>query len=316
MMDGILNVYKEQGYTSFDVVAKLRGILKQKKIGHTGTLDPMAEGVLPVCLGKATKLSGMLTESDKRYEAVMLLGYDTDTEDVTGRVLSAGSCDVSDEDIKKVIESFVGEYEQLPPMYSAIKVSGKKLYEYARAGESVERTPRHVEIYSIDDINVYELDGSEAGLGSEFVIQDGGTYKCVSMMVHCSKGTYIRSICRDIGKRLGSFGTLMALKRKEAHGNKIEDALKLGEIQALYDKGELEGHIMPLDSLLKEYERADIREEFKNSLLNGNKLSDTYFEKPDTDRENAVRVYYDGTLCGLYQYEKKTGMFKPVKMFL
>lgn len=136
------------------------------------------------------------------------------------------------------------------------------------------------------------------------------------MMVHCSKGTYIRSLCRDIGKRLGSFGTLMALKRKEAHGNKIEDALKLGEIQALYDKGELEGHIMPLDSLLKEYERADIREEFKNSLLNGNKLSDTYFEKPDTDRENAVRVYYDGTLCGLYQYEKKTGMFKPVKMFL
>lgn len=316
MIDGILNVYKEQGYTSFDVVAKLRGILKQKKIGHTGTLDPMAEGVLPVCLGKATKLSGMLSESDKQYEAVMLLGYDTDTEDVTGRVLSAGASDISDEDIKNVIESFVGEYEQLPPMYSAIKIGGKKLYEYARAGESVERTARSVEIYSIEDISVYELDASSSGLGSEFVISNDGKYKCISMMVHCSKGTYIRSLCRDIGKKLGTFGTLMALKRKEAHGNKIEDALKLAEIKALYDKGELEGYIMPLDSLLQEYERADIREEFKNSLLNGNKLSGTYFEKPVTDRENAVRVYYDGALCGLYQYEKKTGMFKPVKMFL
>lgn len=316
MMDGILNVYKEQGYTSFDVVAKLRGILKQKKIGHTGTLDPMAEGVLPICLGKATKLSGMLSESDKQYVAVMLLGYDTDTEDVTGRVLSVGVSDISNEDIKNVIESFVGEYEQLPPMYSAIKIGGKKLYEYARAGESVERTPRHVKIYSVDDISVYELDASSVNLGSEFVIRDGGKYKCISMMVHCSKGTYIRSLCRDIGKKLGSFGTLMALKRKEAHGYKIEDAIKLEEIKAFYDKGELERYIMPIDSLLKEYERADIREEFKNSLLNGNKLSDTCFENVDTDRENAIRVYYDGNLYGLYQYEKKTGMFKPVRMFL
>ena len=316
MMDGILNVYKEQGYTSFDVVAKLRGILKQKKIGHTGTLDPMAEGVLPICLGKATKLSGMLSESDKQYVAVMLLGYDTDTEHVTGRVLSVGASDISNEDIKNVIESFVGEYEQLPPMYSAIKIGGKKLYEYARAGESVERTPRPVKIYSIEDISVYELDASSAGLGSEFVIQNNEKYKCISMMVHCSKGTYIRSLCRDIGKNLGSIATLMALKRKEAHGYKIEDAIKLDEIKAFYDKGELEGYIMPIDSLLKEYERADIREEFKNSLLNGNKLSDACFENADTDRENAFRVYYDGNLYGLYQYEKKTGMFKPVKMFL
>ncbi|MCM1288834.1 MAG: tRNA pseudouridine(55) synthase TruB [Clostridium sp.] len=316
MIDGILNVYKEKGYTSFDVVAKLRGILKQKKIGHTGTLDPMAEGVLPICLGKATKLSGMLLESDKQYEAVMLLGYDTDTEDVMGKVLAVGASDYPDREITSVIESFVGEYEQLPPMYSAIKIGGKKLYEYARAGEAVERTPRHVEIYSIDDISIYELDASAADLGSEFVIPNDGSYKCISMMVHCSKGTYIRSLCRDIGKKLGSYGTLMALKRKEAHGNKIEDAITLDTIKALYDKGGLMQYIMPIDSLLLDYVRADIREEFKNSLLNGNQLSDTFFEKSDTDREHAVRVYYDGTLYGLYQYEKGTGMFKPVKMFL
>ena len=149
MLDGFLNVYKEQGYTSFDVVAKLRGILKQKKIGHTGTLDPMAEGVLLVCLGQATKLSEMLIDKDKTYRCVMLLGKTTDTEDVTGKVLTE-TADIPDEaSVIETVNSFIGTYDQIPPMYSAIKVNGKKLYEYARQGIEIERSPREVTIFEL-----------------------------------------------------------------------------------------------------------------------------------------------------------------------
>mgnify|MGYP000056746179 CR=1 FL=1 len=189
MIDGILNVYKEQDYTSFDVVAKLRGILKQKKIGHTGTLDPMAEGVLLVCLGKATKLVDLLTEGDKCYRATMKLGYETDTEDVTGETIAEGDAAVlaqlTQADVKRAILSFIGKYDQIPPMYSAIKKDGKKLYEYARAGIEVKREPRPVEIYAIQDITKEADD----------------TY---SFDVYCSKGTYIRSLCRDIGRKLST----------------------------------------------------------------------------------------------------------------
>lgn len=154
MLDGFLNVYKEQGYTSFDVVAKLRGILKQKKIGHTGTLDPMAEGVLLVCLGQATKLSEMLIDKDKTYRCVMLLGKTTDTEDVTGKVL-AETADIPDEaSVIEAVNSFIGTYGQIPPMYSAIKVNGKKLYEYARQGIEIERSPREVTIFEVKIENV------------------------------------------------------------------------------------------------------------------------------------------------------------------
>ena len=147
MINGILNIYKEKGYTSHDVVARLRGIFGQKKIGHTGTLDPDAEGVLPVCLGRATKVCDLLTDKDKTYEAVLLLGKETDTQDITGTVLK--ECDpseITEETAKKCIESFIGEYDQIPPMYSALKVNGKKLYELAREGKVVERKSRKVQI--------------------------------------------------------------------------------------------------------------------------------------------------------------------------
>ena len=186
MIDGILNVYKEQDYTSFDVVAKLRGILKQKKIGHTGTLDPMAEGVLLVCLGKATKLVDLLTEGDKCYRATMKLGYETDTEDVTGETTAEGDAAVlaqlTQADVKRAILSFIGKYDQIPPMYSALKVNGKKLCDLARAGVTVERQARPVQIYSIEIIKM-ELPR-------------------VCMRVRCSKGTYIRTLCQDIGEKL------------------------------------------------------------------------------------------------------------------
>lgn len=182
MINGIINVYKEKGYTSFDVVAKLRGILKTKKIGHTGTLDPDAEGVLPVCLGKATKVCDLLTDKNKEYVAVMLLGKVTDTQDTTGTVLEEHLVEVTEEQVKEAVLSFTGEYMQVPPMYSALKVNGKKLCDLARAGVTVERQARPVQLYSIEIIKM-ELPR-------------------VCMRVRCSKGTYIRTLCQDIGEKL------------------------------------------------------------------------------------------------------------------
>ena len=149
MFDGVLNVYKEKGYTSHDVVAKLRGILRQKKIGHTGTLDPDAEGVLPVCLGKGTRLCDMLTDNSKAYRAVLLLGLETDTQDISGQVVAERPPETREEKVREAVMGFEGEYAQIPPMYSALKVNGKKLYELARAGKTVERQPRQVTIHEI-----------------------------------------------------------------------------------------------------------------------------------------------------------------------
>ena len=194
MIHGIINVYKEKGFTSHDVVAKLRGIVGQKKIGHTGTLDPDATGVLPVCLGKATKLCDLLTDKDKTYEAVMLLGMTTDTQDVTGRILEERSTETLTADkVREVIRSFIGDYDQIPPMYSALKVNGKKLYELAREGKVVERKARPVKIL---DIRIIEMDLPR-----------------VRMEVSCSKGTYIRTLCHDIGEQLGCGGCMESLIR-------------------------------------------------------------------------------------------------------
>ena len=194
MIHGIINVYKEKGFTSHDVVAKLRGIVGQKKIGHTGTLDPDATGVLPVCLGKATKLCDLLTDKDKTYEAVMLLGMTTDTQDITGRILEEKSTETLTADkVREVIESFIGDYDQIPPMYSALKVNGKKLYELAREGKVVERKARPVKIL---DIRIIEMDLPR-----------------VRMEVSCSKGTYIRTLCHDIGEQLGCGGCMESLIR-------------------------------------------------------------------------------------------------------
>ena len=213
MKSGIINVYKEKGFTSFDVVAKLRGILRTKKIGHTGTLDPDAEGVLPVCIGRATKVCDILTDKDKVYEAVMLLGVETDTQDTSGAVLSEKQVEVSEEEVKKAILSFVGDYAQVPPMYSALKVNGKKLYELAREGKSVERKARNVQIFSIEILEV--------------------NLPRVRMSVHCSKGTYIRTLCHDIGTMLGCGGCMEKLLRTKVGVFELKDTLKLSEIDEL-----------------------------------------------------------------------------------
>ena len=300
MIDGIINVYKPAGFTSFDVVAKLRGILKQKKIGHTGTLDPMAEGVLLVCLGKATKLVDMLTEGDKCYHAVMKLGIETDTEDITGNIVRTDEAGITEtltkESVEETILSFVGEYEQIPPMYSAIKKDGKKLYEYARNGIEIERQGRPVKIYDIQNIT-YE----------------DGLY---GFDVSCSKGTYIRSLCRDIGRKLSCYATLAALKRLRVHGYSVTDALTLQQIEAFAKEGILSAHIMPVDALLTTYPAFEITEQGKNYLRNGNKLSPRFFKSMSKMRENRIRVYEDGVFLALYDYVEAEDIYKPFKMFL
>ena len=217
MINGVLNVWKEAGFTSHDVVAKLRGILHQKKIGHTGTLDPDATGVLPVCLGKGTRLCDMLTDETKTYEALLHLGIATDTQDMSGTVTAEAPVTVTEEEVRDCIASFVGEQQQVPPMYSALKVNGKKLYELAREGIEIERKARTVHFYEISILEV--------------------KLPLVRMEVTCSKGTYIRTLCHDIGGALGVGGCLSSLRRIRAGGFSIGEAVTLEEIQAAKEQG-------------------------------------------------------------------------------
>lgn len=298
MLSGIINVYKEKGYTSFDVVAKLRGILKIKKIGHTGTLDPDAEGVLPVCLGKATKVCGLLTDKDKEYETVLLLGTTTDTQDVSGAVLEQKAVAVSGQQVKEAIMGFVGDYLQTPPMYSALKVDGKKLCDLARAGVTVERKPRPVRILSITILEI--------------------TLPRVRMRVECSKGTYIRTLCQDIGERLGCGGCMETLLRTRVADFRIEDALRLAEIKRLAaDEGE-RSFLKPIDSVFLQYPAASVKSEFHRLLYNGNRLSRQMFASYETEWEKApLRVYdADGQFAGIYELKKETRDYKPLKVFM
>ncbi len=228
-MDGVFNIYKEAGWTSFDVVAKLRGILKIRKVGHTGTLDPDATGVLPVCVGKATKLAAALTDSGKEYVAVMLLGRETDTQDAGGTVLREAEPETDPEKVREAVLGFTGGYDQVPPMYSAKKVDGKKLVDLARRGIEVERPPRRVEIPSIE---IEEM-----------------RLPRVRMRIRCSKGTYIRTLCHDIGRRLGCGACMESLVRTAAGDFRIEDAVTLGELEKLRDEGRLEERMIPFELL-------------------------------------------------------------------
>ena len=297
-MDGIIVVNKEQDYTSFDVVAKLRGILKQKKMGHTGTLDPMATGVLPVCLGAGTKLCDMMTDSKKIYRAVMLLGKDYDTEDVTGELLAEAEVNVTEEEIRNVLPEFIGEIEQLPPMYSAVKVNGKKLCDYARAGKEVERKPRKVTIY---DIEIEEI-----------------TLPLVTMKVSCSKGTYIRTLCREIGEKLGCHGCMQSLVRIYTGGFTIEEAKTIDEIEKYRDEGRLSEILYGVDSFFRDYPEAVVCKASEMYADNGNAMKPDEFDvlPKDVPNDGKIRVYRkDGFFYGIYRYEKRKDIYKPEKMF-
>lgn len=298
MYNGIINVYKEPGYTSHDVVAKLRGILGQRKIGHTGTLDPDAEGVLPVCLGSGTKLCDMLTGKGKEYQAELLLGTVTDTQDISGTVLAVKEVTVTDEQVQETVETFVGEYEQLPPMYSAIKVGGKRLYQLAREGKEIERAARKVRIDYIR-IDCLELPR-------------------VIMTVGCSKGTYIRTLCHDIGERLGCGGVMVRLKRTASGSFTAERAIKLAGIEAARDNGTLGEIILPVDVFFSSNRKITVLERYRRLIDNGNAFhAEMAAEKEEPFDGEEVRVYNeDNQFYGIYVYRKQDRKFKPVKMFL
>ncbi len=295
MKDGIINIYKERGFTSHDVVAKLRGILKQKKIGHTGTLDPEAEGVLPVCLGKGTKLCDLLTDRDKIYETVLLLGQSTDTQDTTGAVMERSEVSVLEEQVKEAIMSFVGEYAQVPPMYSALKVNGQKLCDLARAGKEVERKPRQVRIHQIE---ILDMDLPR-----------------VRMSVSCSKGTYIRTLCHDIGEKLGCHGCMERLLRTRSGMFCLERSVTLSEVEKLRDEGRLDEIIQSVDEVFKGLASVTLKEESQKLGYNGNP-----FKKSDVEQESEalgeVRVYdQEGRFIGIYRYDQERHSYRPVKMF-
>lgn len=301
MTNGIINIYKEQGFTSHDVVAKLRGILHFKHIGHTGTLDPMATGVLPVCIGSATKLCDMETAKTKIYEAVVLFGTATDTEDVTGKVVMTLPVNCDETQLKKSFEKFTGDILQTPPMYSAIKLDGKKLYELARAGKEVEVAKRPVTIHSIELLSVEK---DEKGLLKEAKIR-----------VTCGKGTYIRSLCRDLGLELGTCACMKELVRVKTGRFELSGAVKLEDVAKAANEGDPERYILPIDDYFSEYPEVIVKEEFDRLVQNGNPLRKN--EVSTTVEHGKYRVYDSNkNFCGIYCFDENAKRLKPEKMFL
>lgn len=280
-MNGIICVNKPKDWTSFDVVAKFRGIARTKKCGHTGTLDPMATGVLPILLGNATKLSSLIPDSDKGYCAGFQLGVTTDTLDCTGTVLSRVPVQVSAQQLETALESFRGTISQIPPMYSAVQVNGRRLYDLARSGQTVERPSRTVTIHRL---NLLDYD-PKTGEGK--------------LEVFCSKGTYIRSLVDDLGKALGCGGMLTSLVRSQANGFTLDDCLTLEECQKLADAGELEGRVLPADRVLKELPVLSLNRVQAEKFRYGVKLDLNRLHLPK-QAEGNLRVYdSSGLFLGL-----------------
>ena len=300
----MITIYKEAGYTSSDVVARLRGILHMKKIGHTGTLDPDAEGVLPVCLGNGTKLCELIADRDKEYVAVMRLGTVTDTQDMSGEVLRSISDEevaaaVTESGIEEAAACFRGKISQVPPMYSAVKINGKRLYQLARQGRTVERPAREVTIHELV-ITKVEL-------------------PLVTMRVRCSKGTYIRTLCQDIGEKLGTGGTMESLLRTRVGSFTLDQSIRLDEAEEIMKSDEpdrIRDYIMPVDSFFGDAPRATVKQEGLKALLNGNTVKRSLTDLPRGKEKRDVRMYGpDGQFCALYSYDPVRDELKNVKMF-
>ena len=274
MINGLLVVDKPIDWTSHDVIAKLRSIFKQKKIGHTGTLDPMATGVLVVCLGRFTKLVDRITAMTKTYEVEFDLGYETDTEDKTGTIINTSKLNPDKTKIKEVIYSFIGEQEQVPPMYSAIKVDGKKLYELARKGEFININARLINIYNIYNIMIDELH--------------------IKMTVECSKGVYIRSLVRDIGRKLGCYACMTKLRRTRVGSYSIDQSYTINEIEMSPQC------LLDIRQILPEMKKIHAIEKADKLLINGNQIPINYIKE---DVANGEYLLYDSkdNLFGIYE---------------
>ncbi len=318
MFHGIINIKKEKNMTSHDVVAILRGILKQKKIGHTGTLDPDATGVLPICLGVATKLCELLTDKNKEYETEMLLGKTTDTQDISGKVLKECTVDLQEAKVIDVINSFVGSYNQLPPMYSAIKINGKKLVDLAREGiEIKDRPKRTVNIYSIE---ILEIDLPR-----------------VRMKVFCSKGTYIRTLCNDIGEKLGVGACMSELVRTKVDKFTLDRAITLDEVKQLVSNDNFMPYILKVDEYFMDIKAYRVKDKYNKQAINGNnltldKLSEIHIDKRkdsiyfdtnfsvksiENDKDIYIRIYdCNDNFLGVYKYNETYKTYKPYKMFM
>ena len=298
-MNGIIILNKPAGFTSMDAVAKLRGILRERRIGHAGTLDPQATGVLVVLAGNATRASGILPEDDKVYEAECVFGLETDTEDIWGTVLSEGNVRASLEEIRSAIEGFTGPYMQTPPMYSAKKVGGKKLYELARQGMEIERKSCEVTVHEITDVKVTREERVKA-----------------SFTAHVSSGTYIRSLIRDMAASIGEKAAMTALKRTRQGIFSLNAAHSFTEIEEAVKAGNTGSFLIPTETAFMALPVITLKSEFEARFLNGNKLECDMAECDVTPSEGEVfRVRLsDGIFKALYVF--KEGAFAPYKMFL
>ncbi len=293
MKSGVILINKPQGFTSFDVIAKCRGILKERHLGHSGTLDPMATGVLPVFIGKATRACDLLPIDEKSYRAEFRLGYSTDTQDTTGEKLKESGKKVTESEVISALSGFEGEIDQLPPMYSAVKVDGKRLYDLARQGLTVERKARRIKIYSAKLISFDEC--AQSGV----------------LEISCSKGTYIRTIINDLGEALGTYGVMSALCRTSSSGYELCDCVTLEELQALADSGEAESIVKPVDSCFECYPKIDLSEKQAAMYKNGIKLS---LKKLGVDKAGIYRVYF-GEFLGLARANAETDELRVLKNF-
>lgn len=298
-MDGIIAVWKPAGWTSHDVVAKVRRIVRMKRIGHAGTLDPMVTGVLPLCLGRSTRMVEYLQERPKAYEAVIQLGIATDTEDLTGSVLEETGIRVTREQIQQVLQSFTGEIDQVPPMFSAVKVDGKRLYELAREGKTVERKSRKVTIHQIDLLQT-DLETDRPRF---------------SFSVICSKGTYIRTLCVDIGRALGVPAAMAELTRTMSGGITREQCVTLEELEELQAAGRLEEKLLPSDLAIDHLQRVQADAAVTQIALRGQKIPYKRLAA-SFDSRGLVRLYGENdAFIGIYEADDEASVLKPVKVF-
>ena len=292
---GVINIYKEKGFTSHDVVNIVRKTLGKVKTGHTGTLDPDAEGVLPICVGKATKLADYIAANIKEYKAEITLGIKTTTEDISGDVIEKKDVNASEDEVKSAINSFVGEYNQIPPMYSAIKVNGKKLYELAREGKEIERKTRLINIYKIRDIKAL----------------DNNKYE---FYVLCSKGTYIRTLCKDIGEKLGCGGCMSNLTRTRSGNFYIENSIKINDFKDIVSQNKLNDVLITVKEVLSNYMTVHIDSKAEKYVLNGNKISLSYINEKDIKKGNKVVAEFNNNVVGVY--ETLEDCIKPITMLI